>query len=394
MKLNISKISAPLILSLLALIAVLDVVFPEDHPNRFIAVYVQALVLGISMFYLIKTYTTRIKRTALHTSLLVFIAMLVVYGIFTPNLSILPILLYALVFFYLAYYLTYKGFLQLKHIQILAVFLLVVYSYETYLGIFERAERLGDFFRKADNTGYKSLFLMLLFTFDLKKPRNIIFISITYVLVLFSFKRGAMLSGTLAYALAMWPVITGKFHLKKKIRQYLILIGFLVAGLIVYFAIQYWDVLVYRFVTDETGGSGRDLFWSEIVRGWREGDIINQVFGFGLYTVPEFLRTSMYGGAIYAHSDWYELLYDHGILGIIIYSTVLISALSQRKIVYRYANELYYVYLMSFAIWLPKSYFSGVYINKGTIILTLVLGIILAISYRNKAHETNTNKHY
>ena len=40
---------------------------------------------------------------------------------------------------------------------------------------------------------------------------------------------------------------------------------------------------------------------------------------------------------------------------------------------------------MSLVIWLLKSYFSGVYINKGTILM-LIMGTILAISYRNK-HE-------
>jgi hypothetical protein len=108
-KINISKITASILLLLLALIAVLDVFFPKDHPNRYIAVVFQAIVLGISLLFLYKSYSSSlIITTTLHKSLFSFALMLTVYGIITPNLSILPVLLYALVFFYPVYYLTLK----------------------------------------------------------------------------------------------------------------------------------------------------------------------------------------------------------------------------------------------------------------------------------------------
>jgi len=373
-------------LLLLALIAVLDVFFPKDHPNRYIAVVFQAIVLGISLLFLYKSYSSSlIITTTLHKSLFSFALMLTVYGIITPNLSILPVLLYALVFFYPVYYLTYKGYLRIKHIQVLAVFLLIVYCYETYLGVVKRSEIYDEFFTIADNVGYKSLYLMLFFSMSLNKPRNIIFLSVTYVLVLISLKRGAMIIGSLVYVIALWPIITGKLYINKKVKVYLTLLSIIVAVSIIYLVVKNWEILIFRFISDESGGSGRGIFWTMIVDGWSNANLQTKFFGFGLFAVPEFLRNT-YGVALYAHSDWYELLFDHGIFGIIIYSVVILTAIFQYKIVYKYAHNYFSVYIMSLAIWLLKSYFSGVYINKGTIFLMLIMGTILAISYRNK-HE-------
>ncbi|MDZ7775667.1 MAG: hypothetical protein U5L09_08765 [Bacteroidales bacterium] len=386
MGINIHKITLPLVMTLLAIVPVLDIFSPEEHPLRFYAINAQAVILGFSLLYFFHTYIgNSIKKTSLHTSLTLFMIMLLIYSILTPNLSILPVLLYSLSFFFLSYYLTYNGVLKTKHIQYLAFFLLLVYGYETYLSIFERAERLGIFYRKAANVGYKSLALMFLFALDLKKPRNIVLLSVSLLLVVLSFKRGAILSGAVAYVIAMWPVITGKFQLKRKTVNYFVALGIALIAVAVYLSIQYWDIIAYRFVIDETyAGSGRVLFWTDIVNGWINADSFNKFFGFGLFKVPEFLSTSLYGSEIYAHSDWFELLYDHGIFGILIYSTVIVSLIKLRKVVYKYSYSHYYTYLMILVIWISKSVYSGNYINKVTIYSTLVLGFILAIAYRNK----------
>lgn len=387
MQLNSKKNILYIVLLLLSIISALDVFIDEEDPNRYIAVIFQGLLLGISLLFMIISYV-RNRITPLHNYLLVFISMLVIYGILTPNIEKLPILLYPLLFFYLAYYISSKELLQLKHIQLFAIILFILSVYNTYLGIFERADKLGDFFRKADNVGYTSLSLMLLFSLDLKKIKNIIFLSLSFVLVLLSFKRGAMIAGAIVYLIAMLPIFTGKINLKKQTKSILIIFSILVVFGLIYFSILYWDIISYRFVKDETGGSGRELFWSEIVKGWENASMIRQFFGFGLFKVPEFLGTSLYGGAIYAHSDWYELLYDHGIFGITIYLALVVKLISLRKLVYKHANDYYYPYLCVLFAWILKSYYSGVYINKGTIIYMLIIAFILSQAYKNKMNIT------
>ena len=387
MQLSSKKKIVYIVLILLSVISALDVFIDEEDPNRYIAVILQGLLLGISLLYMIISYV-RNRITPLHNYLLVFISMLVIYGILTPNIEKLPILLYPLLFFYLAYYISSKELLQLKHIQLFAVMLFFLSTYNTYLGIIERADKLGDFFTKADNVGYTSLSLMLLFTMDLKRIRNIIFLSLSFVLVLLSFKRGAMIAGAIVYLIAMLPIFTGKINLKKQTKSILTFSSLVLVSGLIYFSFQYWDLMSYRFIKDETGGSGRELFWSEIVKGWENASMIRQFFGFGLFKVPEYLGSSFYGVEIYAHSDWYELLYDHGIFGITIYLALVVKLISLRKLVYKHANDYYYPYLCVLSSWILKSYFSGVYINKGTIIYMLIIAYIISQAYKNKMNIT------
>jgi hypothetical protein len=387
MQLNSKKNILYIVLLLLSIISALDVFIDEEDPNRYIAVIFQGLLLGISLLFMIISYV-RNRITPLHNYLLVFISMLVIYGILTPNIEKLPILLYPLLFFYLAYYISSKELLQLKHIQLFAIILFILSVYNTYLGIFERADKLGDFFRKADNVGYTSLSLMLLFTMDLKRIRNIIFLSLSFILVILSFKRGAMIIGAFVYFIAMWPIFSNRINIKKQTKSILIFSSIVVVLGLIYFSFQYWDIISYRFIKDETGGSGRELFWSEIVKGWENAGMIRQFFGFGLFKVPEFLGTSLYGSAVYAHSDWYELLYDHGIFGITIYLAFLLKLISLRKLVFKHANDYYYPYLSVIIAWLLKSYFAGVYINKVTIFSMLIIAFILSQAYKNKMNIT------
>ena len=336
-KINISKITASILLLLLALIAVLDVFFPKDHPNRYIAVVFQAIVLGISLLFLYKSYSSSlIITTTLHKSLFSFALMLTVYGIITPNLSILRF--YYVLVFYPVYYLTYKGYLRIKHIQVLAVFLLIVYCYETYLGVVKRSEIYDEFFTIADNVGYKSLYLMLFFSMSLNKPRNIIFLSVTYVLVLISLKRGAMIIGSLVYVIALWPIITGKLYINKKVKVYLTLLSIIVAVSIIYLVVKNWEILIFRFISDESGGSGRGIFWTMIVDGWSNANLQTKFLVLACLRY-EFLETPM--GLPYMRiviGTSYYLIMD---FGIIIYSVVILTAIFQYKIVYKYAHNYF-----------------------------------------------------
>jgi len=105
----------------------------------------------------------------------------------------------------------------------------------------------------------------------------------------------------------------------------LILVASAFIAVLIYGAIKYWNILIFRFVNNPSG-SGRIYFYDWIYNGWLTGDWINHLFGFGLYQVIEYLG-SVYSFPIYAHSDWLELLYDHGILGITVYSIICITLL-------------------------------------------------------------------
>lgn len=374
-------------LFLIVLISVLDVFYPEEDPNRYLVVYPQALLLAISLVFVVKTFTSKcIEITGFHYSLLFFMVMLVLYGLFSPQLNKLPVMLYAVTPFFLFYYATYEGHLQHKHIQIMAVILTIIYAYEIYLGIFERTEKLAMFFSKPDNTGYSALYLIPLFALNLKNTKNIFFISVAFLLVLLSFKRGAMFMGAIAYILAIFFMVLGKKDFLKIAAENIIKVKFAVivlSAIIIFGVIEYWDIIIYRFLAEKTVGSGREIFYRLIYNAWLEADWINQLFGFGFFEVPELLSWA-YGAPLYAHSDWLELLYDHGIIGLSIYSILLIAFLKNKNKVKLYSPDLYPAYLMALWIWLLRSLVGGVYINKDSLILFLAIGFILGTTYKNK----------
>src|SRR5690554_2853149 len=158
MNFNLHKGATYFVLLLLIVVAVFNVFIDEDSPHRIIAIILQAVILGISFVYYIVSYV-KIATTLTHNLLSLFLLMLFVYGVLSPNVSQLPILFYGLVFFYLAYFLSYKGFLKLNHINQFTIILFFLTAYSTYLGVLDRAENLGVFFRKADNVGYTALSL-------------------------------------------------------------------------------------------------------------------------------------------------------------------------------------------------------------------------------------------
>lgn len=386
MKFKKSNIYIYAIILLLILIAILDLFLTEDDQNRHIAIFTQATVLAISLYFLLKSFVLKpVKLTGLHYSLLSFITMLLIYGMFSPYIDRLPVFIYGLVPFYLFYYAAYKNHIRENHIQFLATILFVIFLFETYLGIVDRAERLDAFFYKADNTGYNAMYLMLLFALNIKNSRNIVFLSMTYLLVLLSFKRGAMLIGTLSYLIIIAPLIFNKIELRSKTRKKLWVGGFVALSAIVTIVVKYWEIVAYRFITDKTG-SGRAEFYAVIYRGWDEAALANQLFGFGFYKVPEYLNLAR-GTEIYAHSDWFQLLYDHGVLGLILYTILTISIISYKDVVKRVIPIFYPVYLMALCMLLLKALFSGVYINKGSIMLFMIIGIILGAVYREKKYK-------
>jgi hypothetical protein len=81
--------------------------------------------------------------------------------------------------------------------------------------------------------------------------------------------------------------------------------------------------------------------------------------------------------AIYAHSDWFEILYDHGLLGIFIFSGMYISLFLIRKKVNRNIPHLYLPFLaLIFAMFL-KSVVSGTYMTKFDAVSYGIIGFYL-----------------
>ncbi len=80
-----------------------------------------------------------------------------------------------------------------------------------------------------------------------------------------------------------------------------------------------WDAVKTRF--EDTSGSGRDNMYAMLVEHWRKAEPQNLVFGFGINSVQRYTGM-MYGSeddrGPYAHSDWFQLMHDFGLVGIVL----------------------------------------------------------------------------
>jgi hypothetical protein len=389
MKLNIAKTLLFANLILIACVALLDIILPVHHNHRYIVIYIQASILGISIVYLFITYLKKtIKLTGFHHTLLFFIFMLTLSGLFSPARDRLPPLLYSTMPFFIFYYTSFKGYLHLKIIERFAVVLLIVFAFESYIGIYARASKLDAFYMKADNVGNSLMFLILFFSLDLKKSINIVLILVSYLLVLISLKRGAMLASTVAMLVVFWYVLTKIDLLSQKEKSKIVLLSIFSVSILIFILISYWEIITYRFIYDSSGGSGRTKMWSLIIENWQNAELLKQVFGFGFFKVPE-LMFQVRGVPYFAHSDWIQILYDHGIIGIVIYSSLLLFYLYERRIIIDFVPDMYAAYLVSLSLWILKSIWSGVYLTKGAILLFIIIGYILGEAHKKQKIHLN-----
>ncbi len=389
--LNRNRIFIYIFYALFVLTAVYDtfVNLQTDYTDRSLAIYNQALILLIMVLYvLISLMDRNISHITFHYSLLLFMGVLSLYAVYSPNLDRLPVCILGISSFYIFYYVSYKNSINFKLMQQFAIVLLIIYSVQTYYGFVYRSTGWADYFIKADNTGYRAMYLMLLYALFLKNSKDLMIFSSAFLLVLFSLKRGAIIIGVIIYILGIWPFISNKIKMTKRRSRYIGIAASIIVMLIMWVVIANWDVLSYRFVSDTTSGSGRGLMYSSIYNGWRNGNIRNIVFGFGFYQVSAFMGSTYSGDALtYAHSDL-QVLFDHGLLGALTYLMLYISFIKNRRVIKKYSENYYSVFFMIAFTWLLKSTYSGVYMNKDSIILFMVIGIILGKSTREK-HKQN-----
>lgn len=163
-------------------------------------------------------------------------------------------------------------------------------------------------------------------------------------------------------------------------------------SLLVYYGINQFlqnDFVQLRFEQlEESGGSSRELIYSNIWNNWTNSNLLEQLFGHG-YCASRLMS----GTGNFAHNDWLELLADMGIFGIGIYAWFMYSLL---KCALKATNQnVKYMLLTIFTIWLTKTLFSMSYMDENNFILSILIGYALPRAYRSpKSHTNNIYKHY
>ena len=169
---------------------------------------------------------------------------------------------------------------------------------------------------------YNSVFYVLFFLpFFLLIKNNILknsMLLIVFATVIMSYKRSAILILVLSVAYYFWAEIGGKSTINKKIGilfgiAFLIIIGVVLFN---YLQAKYQlDWLARIQDAAESGGSGRLDIWNNMWDAMKKQSFTEWLGGHGYRT------TGIFGGA---HNDFLEILYDYGIIGFILYFSIIV----------------------------------------------------------------------
>ena len=157
-------------------------------------------------------------------------------------------------------------------------------------------------------------------------------------------------------------LIFGIFQLKGmlkslKARDYAILTVIIFTGVTLLLA-QYWEMLVERNANDAqaggTYGSGREVFYMIVLKGWLESDLFKQIFGHGFGSVHALLLKE-YGMAISSHNGFLDCLYVYGLLGLIAYIAIFVSVIRRYDVVKRLIPQYKSVYMSFIGMWISQN---------------------------------------
>lgn len=358
---------------LLFLFFLIDPFFPVETANRTLPLILQSLLVGFGILYMIG-YILQKYSNPFGKFLAYFVLYLGVYAAFSPYFfSTYPLILMATTSFFVFYRQARKAEIDLR---VYLKYFIILFLFGVYwmLGVKDTiASEYGNEFEIADNRGYFMMMLSLFFLLDLKSKRNIILFFLSSLMVFFSMKKGAILCSALIILVVSYDQIfrNKALHNGQRLLLFALLIGIVVASA------SFFDNIIDRFERIEQ--SGRDVIYTTVFNGWTSGTLMQQLFGQGFFSCTKILS----GGA-YAHSDWFEILYDEGILGVILYLILFVIYLYRFKSIKYYAPNYKVIYLSFFIIWCIKSSVSGMIVVKDSILLFALIGFVMGTADKNK----------
>ena len=149
---------------------------------------------------------------------------------------------------------------------------------------------------------------------------------------------------------------------------------FAVGGLYILTNLEFFFRRFFAY-QDNSGYNARDIIYSKIIDEWTNSSVFQFLFGGGFFHASDI---NYFGGAnaegYYAHSDFYEMISDFGLVGIILYLILLWNAYKSTK----KSDDPYlrYIQYPLLAVWFLKAYFSGVYTTFAGYFILLTFGFI------------------
>lgn len=338
--------------------------------DRLVPRVLMGLNILVFIYFIVKSFRIKLLNSKrFKKTLLLFFMFLLISNLFNFDFLWLSKVTFTLLIFYPFYYASIKGYFSNRAFYIVGFSLLFIYIIAFYQGVIIRSYMIRESFEYADNLGYTFIALMAYFSMLPNKPITKYLMTVLLVLVLLSFKRGAIICACLGYI----SFIIYNFKYTKLNHRHVLLVALLSAGA-VFFSLQFKDVIMYRFLYDTYGYSGRIDPYQIILDNTLDAHFLFILFGHGFFSVTNIL------GGLYAHSDWLELIYDHGLIGIMMYIFLLFSFILENKTIPKHLKASFVLILV---VWILKSIFSGVYMDRSFSLFIAAIGILLG-----EAHKT------
>lgn len=235
---------------------------------------------------------------------------------------------------------------------------------------FERTATLFDS-KQTSNLGYPIVSLMPLTVFFWKKKTVFWFLVLfIFIMSLVSVKRGAILCSGVFILIIVFSYLREQRKIKFKTIVALCIVG----GLVLYIGSQFLnnsEFLQQRLLdTLEGNTSSRDYIYKNIINSWSYSGIFHQVFGNG----P--IATTKLG--ILAHNDWLEVLYDFGLVGLMLYVLFIFGIYFFWVRKKNIPVQCKCAFFMVFAYYVLRSTFSMSFYVLDTVLVMFAFGYFIA----------------
>lgn len=287
--------------------------------------------------------------------------------------SLIKVVYNFIILFYFYQY-AYSNDINDKEIKWLYAILGILYfvSILSFVGLRStlRSTGLAGF---ADNRGYALVGcvpMLLLFYKERKFPILLLIFSVG---IFIAGKRGAIISLLFTLLIMFAFLFLGKrISGSTKVLYSLVII----AGVILLFS--FYNELISAAFTRfgnlaEDGGSGRNRVYMTYWKGFLNSDIIGTIFGNGFHGGIKNLNIT-----VLAHSDIFEILYDYGVVGTILYTNIFYQIGRYLYWQFTIKNIYFYILLCITFIMIIKSIISGTFLmTTETIIMYITVAYII-----------------
>lgn len=340
-----------------------DPLFPVEDSNRFFPIFLQLNLVAIGCYYLIK-YFILYRYNKFGNTVILFILYIFIYAIFSEYFNNISLMLMSITAFFPSFIHARKNSINVSLVY-KSLYVLVIYL--IFLMLTNRDtinEAYNSNFEIADNYGYLASMISIVFLFDLKRKSNIIFFVISTLLTFYSMKKGAILCSLVISSFFVYDLVFSRKKYKISIRVMTIILIFVSIFIMNIFISN----IVDRFNNIES--SGRDFIYTTIYDAWENSESVSILFGHGYFATLNLMD------GLYAHSDWFEILYDFGVFGIIIYTVLFVVYIRNYRKLIKYDSKYKLVFYSLLAIWLIKSMISGVIVGKDSFLIFFASGLM------------------